>query len=336
MTARVTRSVAAIAAAALAYACSGSAASGPPTVTLALPASTLVFSTAFIAQDLGLFARENLDVRLKAISGVGAVNAVLAGEADFTVGSGPTFLRAIARGQRLLAIANLIDRPLVELVVRRDRLPVMNEHATLASRGQSLKGMTIASQGMGSITHAWIRYVASDGGLDPERDVRVTPLDPPAMVTALAAGLIDGFATSPPFTTQSVRSGVAVSLARGAIDAPELQPFGYALLYGRPETCVQRKEVCARMVRAFAAASRAIAETPDVVFEKVLVPRFAGVDRALLHAAWTDIRGAHVSDVRVTDTQLDHSQQLSLRAKLLAPGEAVDRFGALFTHEFIP
>ena len=52
--------------------------------------------------------------------GVEAVNAVIAGSADFTDSTGPVFLRANAKGQPLVAIANLIDRPLVEMVLRTD------------------------------------------------------------------------------------------------------------------------------------------------------------------------------------------------------------------------
>ena len=86
---------------------------------MALPAATLTFSAAFIAEDAGFYKKEGLKVTHRNIVGVGSVNAVIAGSADFTMGTGPVFLRAAAQGQRLLAIANLVDRPLVELVCAR-------------------------------------------------------------------------------------------------------------------------------------------------------------------------------------------------------------------------
>ena len=52
--------------------------------------------------------------------GVEAVNAVIAGSADFTVSTGPVFCAPMRKGQPLLAIANLIDKPLVEMVLRND------------------------------------------------------------------------------------------------------------------------------------------------------------------------------------------------------------------------
>ncbi len=89
-------------------------------ILMALPAATLTFSAAFIAEDAGFYKKEGLKVTYRTVVGVGAVNAVIAGSADFTMGTGPVFLRAAAQGQRLLALANLVDKPLVELVLRKD------------------------------------------------------------------------------------------------------------------------------------------------------------------------------------------------------------------------
>ena len=89
-------------------------------VIVALPAQTLTFASAFIAEDAGLYKQEGLKVSHRFLVGVAAPNAVIAGSADFTIGTGPVFLRAAAKGQRMLAIANLVDRPLVELVLRKD------------------------------------------------------------------------------------------------------------------------------------------------------------------------------------------------------------------------
>ena len=74
-------------------------------VIIALPAQTLTFASAFIAEDAGLYKQEGLRVSHRFLVGVAAPNAVIAGSADFTIGTGPVFLRAAAKGQRMLAIA---------------------------------------------------------------------------------------------------------------------------------------------------------------------------------------------------------------------------------------
>src|SRR5579863_9766945 len=81
----------------------------PMDVIFALPAPTLTFSAPFLAEDAGLYKKEGLNVSHRMLVGVEAVNAVIAGSADFTDSTGPVFLRANAKGQPLIAIANLID-----------------------------------------------------------------------------------------------------------------------------------------------------------------------------------------------------------------------------------
>src|SRR5436190_11139470 len=137
-------------------------------ILLALPAATLTFSSSFIAEDAGFYQKAGLKVSTRTLVGVGSPNAVISGSADFTIGTGPVFLRAAAAGQRLFAIANLIDRPLVELVLRKDVADAagITEKTSFVDRAKVLKGKTIAIQGVGSIVHAWERFVASRGGLD--------------------------------------------------------------------------------------------------------------------------------------------------------------------------
>src|SRR5262245_42865682 len=69
-------------------------------VTVALPAPTLTFASHFVAEDGGFFEKEGVKVQTRNLVGVAAANALLAGSVDFAHGSGPTFLRAVAQGQR--------------------------------------------------------------------------------------------------------------------------------------------------------------------------------------------------------------------------------------------
>jgi ABC-type nitrate/sulfonate/bicarbonate transport system substrate-binding protein len=253
------------------------------------------------------------------------------------MGTGPVFLRGAAQGQRLFAIANLVDRPLVELVMRKDVADAagITDKTSPVDRAKALKGKTIAVQGIGSIVHAWQRYVTNRGGLDIEKDVRVQPMDPPAMFPALENKSIDGYATSMPFTTQAVVKGSAIMLASSTFDAPELVPFAYALVYTRPEVCQEKRELCARMARAYVGAAKMIQEKPDEVFETVLKKRFAKMDPQLLAAAWKVAQKAHAKDIRVTVKQLDNSQKVSLDAKLLEPKDALKSYDGLYTDEFV-
>ncbi len=305
-------------------------------VLMALPAATLTFSAPFIAEDAGFYRKEGLKVAHRTVVGVGSVNAVIAGSADFTIGTGPVFLRAAAQGQRLLALANLIDRPLVELVLRKDVATAAGLDRTmpLAQRAKALKGKTIAIQGVGSIVHAWERLVANRGGLDIEKDVRIAPMDPPGMLAALDTRQVDGYATSLPFTTEAVIKDKAVMLASGASDAPDLLPFAYGLVYTRPDICTKQRDKCTRVARALAAANKFIVERPVEALD-ILKKRFDKMDPAVLAAAWQTVSQAHAKDIRVTIPGLEHSQNVSLEARLLEPKDALTSFAGLYTDEFV-
>jgi sulfonate transport system substrate-binding protein len=305
-------------------------------ILMALPAATLTFSAPFLAEDAGFYKKEGLKVTHRTVVGVGSVNAVIAGSADFSMSTGPVLLRAAAQGQRLLAFANLIDRPLVELVLRKDVAAAagISPQQPLAERAKVLKGKTIAIQGVGSIVHAWERLVASRGGLDIEKDVRIAPMDPPGMLAAMETKQVDGYATSLPFTTEAVVKDKAVMLASAVTDAPDLLPFAYGLIYTRPDTCSKQREKCARVARALAAANRFILEKPAEALE-LLKKRFDKMDPALLAAAWEIVSKAHAKDLRITIPSLEHSQKVSLESKLLEPKDALTSFAGLYTDDFV-
>jgi ABC-type nitrate/sulfonate/bicarbonate transport system substrate-binding protein len=306
-------------------------------VIFAIPAQTLTFTAHFVAQDAGFFKKEGLKVTDRYLVGVASPNAVMAGSADFTMGTGPVFLRAAAQGKKFKAIVNLVDKPLVELVMRKDVADAAGITAAtpLVERAKAMKGKTIAIQGVGSIVHAWQRYVANRGGLDVENDVRIAPMDPPAMYPALKTKAIDGYTTSMPFTTQAIVKGDAIMLASSTFDAPELLPFAYALVYSRPDYCEKKRDVCARLARAYQGAAKMIQEQPDVVFETVLKKRFAKMDPQLLTVAWKVAQTAQAKDIRVTVPELEHSQKVSLDAKLLDAKDALTSYDDLFTNEFL-
>jgi len=306
-------------------------------LVFAIPVQSLTVTGHWVAHDAGFFKKEGLNVTDRVLVGVASPNAVLAGSADFTVGTGPVFLRAAAQGQKFLAIANLVDRPLVEVIMRKDVADAagITPATPPRERAKAMKGKTIAIQGVGSIVHAWQRYVANMGGLDVEKDVRIAPMDPPAMFPALENKAIDGYTTSMPFTTQAVVKGLAVVVASAATDAPELVPFAYSMVYTRPDYCKQKRDICVRVARAYQAAAKMIQERPDEVYETVLRKRLAKSPPDLLAEAWKVAQKAHSKDIRVSRAMLENSQKVSLDAKLLDPKDALTSYDDLFTDEFV-
>ena len=85
-------------------------------VVMTLPANVMQFLGIYAARDLGFWRRHGLDVKTILVPGVGSFNAVVAGSAEFAVSSGAALTRAAALGERMLAIANMIDKPVWSVV----------------------------------------------------------------------------------------------------------------------------------------------------------------------------------------------------------------------------
>jgi len=306
-------------------------------VIMALPSPTLTFAAPFIAQDAGYYAKEGLKVEDRNLTGVASTNAVIAGSADFTVGTGATFVRAVAQGQKLIAIGSLVNKPLVELVLRKDIAEAagITDKTPVDERLKVLKGKTIAVQGIGSIIHAMQRLTARRVGLDPDNDVRVAPMNPPQMLPALVSKQIDGFATSLPYTTEAVYKGNAIMLASGpAADLPEYVPMDYVVLQTRPEVCEKEAAKCEKMARALKGATQFIVDKPDEALE-ILKKRFSQMDPGLLKAAWAVVSKAHNRSGIVTLKGLENSQKFSLDAGLLEPKDVLKDFSGLYTDKFM-
>ncbi|HZT51875.1 MAG TPA: ABC transporter substrate-binding protein, partial [Stellaceae bacterium] len=115
-------------------------------VTLALPAEGMNFLAYYVAQDLGIFAAQQIDVKGVVITGVGSFNAVVSGSVEFSFSSGSSLTRAAAHGQRMLALAQMNNLPVWDIVIRKEIAEAahFDPKAPLAERAAILKGHTIA------------------------------------------------------------------------------------------------------------------------------------------------------------------------------------------------
>lgn len=305
--------------------------------SLALPSITPGFTAIYVAEAQGLWQREGLDVTVTQIAGVGTINAVIAGSIDFSGSTAGTLIRAAARGQRMTAIANLTDRPMDDIVLRKDVAARVgfDPAAPLAARAALLRGLTIAVDAINTVNHGFLRYVARKGGLDPDRDVTVAPMQAPTMAAALASKAIDGFSVSQPWTTAVVVDGSAVAIASiPGGDFPELIPFGSGLIVTRPDFCRERRSICVKMGHGLVAATEFIRANPDETLA-ILKPRFAQLGDATLAAAFASYRAATPAPPAVTAAVLERSQNFDIAAGLTKPEERLATFDGLYTAEFV-
>lgn len=309
----------------------------PEEVSFVVPTVSFTFTATYVAEDAGIWARQGLQVKTLRILGVGALNAVIAGSVDFTNITAGAFTRAAAHGQRLLAIANTVDRPMIELVLRKELAAAagFDPQQPLAQRGRALKGRTISAGGVNSVLDGFVKIVALQAGLDPERDVRMAPMEASNVFPAFKSRAIDGFALSQPWTIQAVRDGDAVVIASSpAGDLPELVPLGYDLVVTRPEVCEKRPQVCQKMGRAFVEAVDFMYDHPKETLA-ILKKRFDKIDDDLLARSYEQILKATPRPPAVTKADLEHADTYNVMAKLIEPDQKLKSYDALYTDKFI-
>lgn len=305
-------------------------------VTMANPVISLSFSLGYIADELGLWAKHGLSVKTLEISGVGALNAVISGSADFAQPSGPSFTRAAAKGQRMLAIAMTTNRVSAQAVLRKDLAEAagFDPKAPLEKRAQLLRGRNIAVESINSVIHAYALLLAKIGGY-PADDIKIAVMQPPNMLAAFATKAIDGFVMAPPWTQTPVLAGTAVRIASGPDgDPPQLIPFANTIVVTRPETCEKRPSVCEGMGRSFAEAAAYVKEHPAEALALVK-GRFKTLDEKLLAAAFEVTRSIMPSPPAPTKAAFENDEILNVDAGLMKSDEKLTSFDGLFTDRYV-
>jgi len=305
-------------------------------VVLAVPNVALTFAPGYLAEDLGFFTKQGLNVRSVVITGIGSANAVISGSADFAEISGATLTRAAARGQRLLGIVSTLNRPTIQIVLRKEIAAAagFDPKATLEKRVQVLRGRTMAVDSINSVIHAYVLLLARRAGYDPD-DIRIAPMAPNNAIAAFQTRQVDGFAMSMPWPLQPVLEGNAVVIASGSDgDPPDMYPFGHNVFVAKPETCERRKSACVKLGRAMVEAIAFMLDRPADALA-LLKKRFEALDEKLLAAGFAEIRKGAPRPPIVTKADLENAELYNIGAGLLKPEEKLKSYDGLYTDEYV-
>jgi NitT/TauT family transport system substrate-binding protein len=305
-------------------------------VVLAVPNVALTFAPGYLAEDMGLFAKRGLNVKSVVIAGIGSANAVISGSADFAQISGATLTRAAARGQRLLGLVSTLNRPTIQIVLRKEIAAAggFDPGAALEKRAQLMRGRTIAVDSINSVIHAYVLLLARRAGYSPD-EIRIAPMAPNSAIAAFQTRQVDGFAMSMPWPLQPVLDGSAVVIASGSDgDPPDMYPFGHNVFVAKPETCERRKAACSRLGQALAEAITVTLDRPDEALA-LLKKRFPAFDEKLLAAGFAEIRKGAPRPPVITKADLENAELYNIGAGLLKPEEKLKSYDGLYTDEYV-
>jgi len=305
--------------------------------TLALPTVSLIFVPAYVAEEKGYWKSRGLNIKTMVIAGPGATNALLSGSADFSsTGPGPMF-RAVAKGQKLQAIASTGDRFMLEIVLRGDvaaKLGVKPD-ADIESRARALKGLSFAVDSVNGYPHGYLRYIAARSGLNAEKDLVVSPMQPPSMLAALESKRVDAMAFGQPWTTQAMKQAGAVRwISNMAGDLPELNPFAYNLFVVRGDYCEKSAAICEKFVAGIKDALSFIQDHPAEALDIAKRRAAPQMEPQIVSDAWELLRPMLPRTPVISPASLKNAENFSVTAGLLDEKDRVKDWTALYTNRY--
>ncbi len=174
-----------------------------------------------LAQELGLFREEGLEVRLSREVGWGNIRDKLAYghlNACHSLLGIPiqSALGDSCAGERIISIMSLGSGGDAITLAERYTFSGVNSAATLARYIRQSNGTAKPIFGhvfRCSMHHYLLRDWLASGGLNPDDDVQLCVLPPPQMASHMASGNIDGFCVGEPWNTLAQREGAGRIIA---------------------------------------------------------------------------------------------------------------------------
>ena len=238
-----------------------------------------IYLPATLAERLGYFGDEQLDVELESeLSGISATDALLAGAAQGVIGAYDHTIDLQAKGKSVTSIVQFTISPgEAELVATR--------HAATVHSPADFSGRPVGVTGLGSSTSFLTQYLASIHGVKLN-ELRLVPVGSgDTFVEAMRSGRVHAGMTTEPTVSRMLASGEAKMLVD--LRTPEatqkalggLYPF--ACLYVRTDWLVSHREQAQKLANAFVRALRFINTHSAAEIAAVLPPTHFGGNRAM-------------------------------------------------------
>lgn len=164
-------------------------------VRLGLPYGTIVYSTYFLAKEIGFYKDEGLDMEIIHVTSVTGLQALLSEDLQF-VGAGTTPINAALRGAKLKIVFVAVDKPEFDLYVN----PGIRTFS-------DLKGKSVVVSGIGALTDRLLRQLLQKNRVNPD-DVIIRAMGSAELrYQALVKNVVDGSLLAPPLNFRAEADG---------------------------------------------------------------------------------------------------------------------------------
>ncbi len=292
-------------------------------VKLTMPTVALSMSPVYLAKTRGYFAEEGLDVEMIATRGGGPdIQALIAGEADFTFTPGDNVILAYQEGKRLVMVMSGLHRLIINWAMHKDvaKAKGIAETTPLAEKLKAMKGLTVGVTAPGALTAHLAAFVIRKAGYTPQEDVKMIPVGAgPTWLAALENKKVDLALTATPIPETAISRGFAVMLINNAKgEDPSIPEFLMENLITRPEVIEKNPDLVRRMVRAMVKANKwALGSSPEQVAEALTPSLGKTTEPAVLLAGVKATLPALSPDGRTSERSVQITQDVLEQAGVL-------------------
>lgn len=253
-------------------------------ITLGVGGKTaLYYLPLTIAERLGYFKEQGLDVAINDFrGGAQSLQALVGGSVDVVTGAYEHTIRMQAKGQDVRAVIELGRFPGIVLGVRKDRAAAYKSPA-------DLKGMKIGVSAPGSSTNFFVMYLMAKAGLKPADASYIGVGIGPSVIAAIVKGEIDAVSNLDPMMTKLDLDGQIRVVADSRTEEGTRAIFGgsnpAAVLYARQDFITRNPNTMQALVNAFYKTLKWLeSATPEQITATVPEEYWLG-DKALYTAA---------------------------------------------------
>lgn len=245
-----------------------------PKISLGIQSSPAM-AVPMVAEELGLFDKEGVDVEIKEFSaGKFALQAMLGGSVDLAVAGEVPVGLAVMQGNDLRVFAQVVRKTTNEVrVVARSDSGITEPKAYFSARKRKLA--TSLGGGPEFFTWSYLKHL----GIKPD-EIEILGQKPEDMPAALASGSVDGIAIFDPFAFIAEKQ-----MGRAAVTFPDVGVYSELyVLAATPGTSNARSVQIQAIVRALVKAAESIRENPKRAQE--IVRKYTHLDGAVVEGVW--------------------------------------------------
>jgi NitT/TauT family transport system substrate-binding protein len=258
-------------------------------VTIAQSSNSLAFSPVLLADKKGFFQERGLQAEIVlAGSGSKATAALVGGSAQVGSTALGDMVAAVEKGQDIRIFGATLLSPGGAVVLKKSIAQKLNinDSTPIDQRVKALKGLKVSISTPGSATDTNLRYVLSNYGLDPERDVTILNTGSVEnSVAAFAQGAADGASLTSPAVEQAILQNDGVSLVNFQ-DIPALKGQLSIGLWSSGKWLDANKATATNVVAAVWKAMDYMHQSPDDAGTVVRKAAWESLDQKVFDLAW--------------------------------------------------